>query len=151
MATSGLSIVEVLVALALLGLLLALVLPRINPRPLDLLADARELAANAKAARARAISRTTRYRIVVSAPTTYQVARADGASWTTERTVELRPQVQFDGVGPTCAEFDSRGRLVSTPACPAGGVQLTFTLRDVGRNLTRRVIIHGAGLVEDTP
>jgi type II secretory pathway pseudopilin PulG len=142
---------EVLVALALLGLLLALVLPRITTRPLDLLADARAFAAETKAARARAIGRTTRYRIVVNAPTSYEVARADGAVWTTERTVALRPQVQFDGSGPTCAEFDSRGRLVSTPACPVAGVQLTFTLRDVGRNLTHRVIIHGAGLVEDRP
>jgi len=148
---AGLSVLEVLLALALLGLLLALVFPRIDPRPLDLLADARDLAANLKVARARAIGRTTRYQVFVTAPGAYELRRADGSTWTTERTVTLRPRVRFAGGGPVCAEFDSRGRLVNTLACPTGGVSLTFTLRDVVRNATRQVVVHGAGLVEDRP
>jgi Tfp pilus assembly protein FimT len=136
---------------ALLGLVLALVLPRIDPRPLDLLADARELAANVRVARARAIARTTRYQVVVTGPTAYELRHAEGATWTAERTVTLRPRVRFEESGPTCAEFDSRGRLVDTPACPAAGVSVAFTLRDVARGATRRVVVHGAGFVEDRP
>jgi len=154
-APAGLSVLEVLLALALLGLLLVLVFPRIDPRPLDLLADARDLAANLKVARARAIGRTTRYQVFVTvvgtAPGAYELRRADGSTWTTERTVTLRPRVRFEGGGPVCAEFDSRGRLVNTLACPVGGEPLTFTLRDVVRNATRQVVVHGAGLVEDRP
>ncbi len=147
---AGLTVLEVLVVAALLGLLLALVLPRIDPRPLDLLADARELVANVKVARARAISRTTRYQVVVTGPTAYEVRRAEGGLWTAERTVTLRPRVQFEA-GPTCAEFDSRGRLVNTPTCPVAGVELAFTLRDTRRGATRQVVVHGAGVVEDRP
>lgn len=141
----GFSLVEAVVALVILGILLAAVLPYLTPRPMNLRADTNDLIANLRLARDLAISRTTRYRVVVTSRTSYVLQRLDQGTgqWVLERTIRLRENVQFarttrDGQG---AEFDSRGRIPQSP----NSVLLPFTLEDTVRGEQRSVRVSNAG------
>lgn len=142
----GFSTIEVIVVLALIGLILGLVVPRFAVRPLNLMAESQELVDNVEVARSLARSRTRPYRVEVIGTSQYAIKREAtvGVGWSgavAERTVTLRPDVEFstDSVGRT-ATFDSRGRLV--------GAGQTFTLVDTRRQWSRRVVVHTTGMVE---
>jgi Tfp pilus assembly protein FimT len=143
---AGVSALEVAVTMAIVGLVLVLLVPRLNSRPHHLTADVDELRANAETARMLARSRTGRYRVRVAGATQYVIERGVlvGSAWTfptVERTVELRAGVMFSAgsVGQT-ATFDSRGRLTTDDT--------TFTLQDAARGWSRRVVVRATGMVE---
>jgi Tfp pilus assembly protein FimT len=134
----------------MLAVLLAAVFPYLTPKPMNLRADTNDLVANLRLARDLAISRTTRYRVVVRDRTSYALQRGtwDGVRWTfaDERVIRLRENVQFsamtrDGQG---VEFDSRGRPVGTGGL-VGGQLLPLTLEDQSRGERRSVLVTSVG------
>ncbi len=142
----GIGLLELVVVLAIIGLMLAILVPRLTARPLSYSADLREFSADLEVARDLAQSRTLEYRLRVVNPTQYVIERgalSDG-TWvfsTTERTVSLRPGVAFStGSVGVSATFESRGRLV--------GTDVAFTLLDVERGRSRQIIVHTTGMVE---
>lgn len=149
----GFSLVEVVVALVILGILLAAVLPYLTPRPMNLRADTNDLISNLRLARDLAISRTTHYRVRVVDRTSYALERGDwngtGFGFVTERLVRLRQNVQFKSTtrNGQAAEFDSRGRLVGSGQQPAR--LLPFTLEDPVRREERTVVVSNVGGVSE--
>lgn len=143
MAAHGWSLLETVVALAILGVLLVAAFPYLTPRPMNLRADVNDFVANLRLARDLAISRTTHYRVVVVDRTSYALEKFDWNTrlWTRERTVRLRENVRF--ASATGVEFDSRGRVVGA----ATGQVLPFTLEDPTRGEQRSVTVSGAGAV----
>jgi Tfp pilus assembly protein FimT len=142
----GFSTMEVIVVLALIGLILGLVMPRFTSRALNMLAESQDFADNLEVARSLARSRTRHYRVAVTSTTQYVLQREAtvGGGWggaVVERTITLRPEVAFDAAsnGRT-ATFDSRGRLV--------GAEQTFTLLDTRRGRSRQVVVRTTGMVE---
>lgn len=147
MAAHGWSLLETVVALAILGVLLVAAFPYLTPRPMNLRADVNDFVANLRLARDLAISRTTHYRVVVVDRTSYALEKLDWdvREWRPERLVRLRENVRFASatrVGQG-VEFDSRGRVVGA----ATGQVLPFTLEDPTRGEQRSVTVSGAGAV----
>ena len=141
----GFSLLELVVALVILGLLMAAVFPYLTSRPMNLRVDTNDLVANLRLARDLAISRTTRYRVVVTSRTSYALERLDESTgqWAQERTVRLRENVQFARTtrNGQSVEFDSRGRIPQS----ADSVLLPFTLEDTVRRQQRSVRVSNTG------
>lgn len=147
----GTTVLEIAIVVVVLGLVLALALPYLTPRPMNLRADTNDLVANLRLARDLAISRTTHYRVRVLDCSSYAlergVQRPGGQAWEfqEERRVSLRQNVRF--YGPPCegpaVEFDSRGRVVR----PAPGA--AFVLQDPSRREERTVTVSPVGGVAE--
>ena len=142
----GIGVLELVLVLAIIGVMLAILVPRLTARPLSYTADLREFSTNLEVARDLAQGRTLEYRLRVVNPTQYVIERgalSDGA-WVfsiTERAVSLRSGVAFStGSVGLSATFESRGRLV--------GTDVTFTLLDVEHGGSRQIIVHSTGMVE---
>jgi prepilin-type N-terminal cleavage/methylation domain-containing protein len=149
----GFSVLEVIVVLVIVALALTIALPMFNARPQNLAADLQDFTLNLQVARELGVSRTMHYRVSVSG-TRYSMQRCDptqancalDASWTTERTISLRPNISFATTPtPANAEFDTRGFLALETGQSA---PLTFTLRDAVRNWTKSVTVNAAGMVD---
>ena len=143
-------------AIALGAIAIALAVPAINSRPLNLPADIQDLSQNLQLTHDWAIDHTVHYRLRVFATAPYQYVIEQGqlvgvtwTNWTALRTVALRSNVAFASATlGLVAEFDDRGGLVGTPAP-------TFTLRDTVRGCpsncwTKTVTVNANGMV-DTP
>lgn len=141
----GFNLIEIVIALALVGLAIAIAFPMLNSAPQNLGADLQDFALNLQVAREFGISRLEHYRVrVFSAgpPYRYAIEGLPGGTWVTERTITLRQNIVFDpGTLGLVAEFDTRGMLVTTPA-PA------FTLRDTARGWVKQVTVNAAGMVD---
>lgn len=147
----GLSYLEFIIAVSILGVVLGAALPTITSRPLGLAVDIQDFAANLQVARELAVSRSLHYRLRVVNTTQYVVERgqlnADGVTWsfpTVERALTLRPDVSFDATSvspPLSAEFDTRGRLV-------GATEPIFTLDDSVRLWAKQVAVYTSGMVQ---
>ncbi len=142
----GFSLLEMAVALFILGVLLVAVFPYLTSRPMNLRADVNDLVSNLRLARDLSISQTTRYRIRVVSDSSYALERLDPNTlqWTQERVVALRDGIRFSGTRPNhSVEFDSRGRLAGTGALPA--VPLPLTLEDRRTGQRRSVSVNSVG------
>ncbi len=152
------SVLELVIATALAGIVLAAVFPFLNFSPNALRADAQELSAVLTSAWSLSTSRVTHYRVRVASPTEFVLERGQlvGSTWvfTVERTVPLHSGIQFVAADVTaacgteagrCAEFHSRGGLVGVTALDLGPI---FTLTDTRRGWTRQIKVWGTGLVE---
>jgi len=152
--SAGYSMIEVSIALALGALAIALAVPAINSRPLNMSADIQDLSQNLQLTHDWAIDRSVHYRLRVlsSAPYQYVIEQGQlvGSSWTNWaviRTVALRSNVAFtSGTLGLTAEFDERGGLV-TASAP------TFTLQDTVRGCpsncwTKTVTVNANGMVD---
>lgn len=142
----GFNLIEIVIALVLVGLAITIALPMLNSAPQNLGADLQDFALNMQVAREFGQSRLEHYRVrVFSAGPPYQYAiegNSPGIGWVTERTMTLRPNVVFDsGTLGSIAEFDTRGILVTTPVP-------TFTLKDSARGWTKQVTVNAAGMVD---
>lgn len=143
----GYNLLQLVIAVALMGIAVALALPMLNSKPANLAADLQDLSLNLQVAREFAMSRTQHYRVRVSSsgpPYQYAIEGYNGASWVTARTITLRSNIAFTAatLGLT-AEFDTRGMLFGTAAPP-----LTFTLNDTARNWTKAVTVNAVGMVD---
>ena len=144
--TSGFSLLELAVVMGVVALVLALLIPRLNPRPNNFTGDLEEFKANLQVTRMLARSRTGQYRLRVDTSSQYVIERGTLVvdTWTfptVERTVTLRTGVSFESasVGQT-ATFDSRGRLTT--------VDTTFTIRDADRGWSRQILVRSNGMVQ---
>lgn len=144
----GFTVLELLCALGILAVLLAVALPRISAVWPRVLADqaARQLAADLELARVKAINRNSRVRAAV------EIASA-------EYRIEVESEGRFDPEGgprrlPTGIDFDAAGstRIVD------GRISITFLPRGhtadnativvrAGDGQRRRVIVSSAGRV----
>ncbi len=141
-------------ALALAGVALALAFPALTSRPLNLPADLQDLSKNLEVARELAISHSVHYHLAVAAsgpPYQYLIEHCSSTvvpcpGWITERTITLRPGVQFDAatLGAT-AEFDTRGDAVSGAAMITSPVVLTLV--DATGN-SKQVTVDPVGMVD---
>jgi len=138
----GFQLLELVIALVILGIALGLAMPYITSRPAHLRADTDELIANLKVAREWSIARMRHYRVRATSPTTYVIEEGEwrdgGWAFGTARTLELSPGVQFTGGLGAEAEFNTRGQLV--------GNEVSFVLRD-DRGQERRVVVRRTGMV----
>jgi type II secretory pathway pseudopilin PulG len=115
----GYSLIELLGALALSGLLTALAVPSLRQlaAPWALDGASRQVAAAFQAARQRAIARNVRHRLRFTAPRSFRLERetkaggfvVDGGVQTLPRTVSL------GGIGAKTPTFDTRG-ILTQPA-----------------------------------
>ncbi len=142
----GYSLLELIIAVSIMGIAVALALPMLNSKPVNLGADLQDLSLNLQVAREFAMSRTQHYRVrVFSAgpPYQYAIEGYSGGAWGTARTITLRSNIAFDSatLGLT-AEFDTRGMLVS--ASPP----LTFALRDTAHNWSKTITVNAVGMVD---
>lgn len=141
----GIGIVEVVVAIGIITIVLAMLLPRLSPQRRYFDADVREFVDNLQVARQLAISRGLHYRLRVASASAYAIEEGldGGGSWTfptTNRSIALHPRVQFGaGVGQV-AEFNTRGELI--------GATLTFSLVNTPDGMTQTVVVHPTGLVD---
>lgn len=144
-SADGFNLIEIIVAVTLIGLALAIALPMLNSAPENLGADLQDFSLNLQVARELGTSRSQHYRVrVFSAgpPYRYAIEGYTGSAWVAERTLTLRPNVTFaSGTLGLIAEFDTRGLLVTTPAP-------TFTLKDVARGWTKQVTVNAMGMVD---
>lgn len=144
--SSGFSAVELVVALGILAVAMAIVVPRLSPQPYYFDTDVQEFVDTLQVARALALSRTGHYRLRVTSASAYVIEQGifGGGSWTfptIERSVTLHARVGF-GTGSVgqVAEFDSRGRMV--------GGTLTFSLVDSQQGSTKQILVRSTGMVE---
>ncbi len=150
---AGWSLLETVVALVILAVLLATVLPYLTATPMNLRADTNDLISNLRLARDLAISRTTHYRVRVVDRTSYALERGvwngTGFEFDTERLVRLRQNVRFKSTtrNEQAAEFDSRGRLVGSGQ--QSSRLLPFTLEDPVRREERTVVVSNVGGVSE--
>ncbi|HLW61575.1 MAG TPA: prepilin-type N-terminal cleavage/methylation domain-containing protein [bacterium] len=153
-ASDGFSLLEIIVALALVAAAIAIAWPIFNSSPTALAADVQDLQNNLQLTRELATSRSLHYHLKATVASQYLIERctAFGSSctaWATERTISLRPNIVFDALTiGTAAEFNTRGYL----AAPATAV--TFTLHDTrhGNTLsthwTKLVTVNPVGMVD---
>jgi len=154
--SAGYSLPELILAVALGAIAIAIAVPAINSKPLNLPADIQDLSQNLQLTHEWAIDRTVHYRLRAFSSAPYQYAIEQGqlvgvtwTNWTARRTVALRSNVAFSaGTLGLIAEFDERGGLVTLPAP-------TFTLQDTVRGCpskcwTKTVTVNANGMV-DTP
>lgn len=144
--SGGFSVVELVVTLGIMGVVLAIIIPRLSPQPRYFDADLREFVDNLQVARQWASSRTTHYRLRVTSTSTYVIERGvlSGNIWTfptVDRSVTLHARIAF-GAGDVgkAAEFSSRGAMV--------GTTLTFSLTNSEGGSTKSILVYTTGMVE---
>ena len=116
--------VEIMVTLAVLAIIMATAISTLNPTARALDNAGRELAANLRLARAKAVATGYHYQVTVSS-TSYDMNRLvlNAGSWvvdggTATRTVVLPTSVSVPSVPGGPYQFDSRGNCVgATPPC----------------------------------
>ena len=137
----GTSLLEVLVAIGLLVLLLAIGVPRLNAfrAPYALSGAVRQVAADVQLARQRAIARNTRYRISFNAAAgTYNLEReVTTNTWVDDAGLQRLPTgVTLGTILPSNPVFDTRGMLgaaVTIPVTGATGKVKTVTVNVLGQ------------------
>lgn len=140
----GFTMTEIIVALTVVALALAIAFPMLTAAPQNLGADLQDFSLNLQVARELGVSRTIHYRVEITSQTTYAL-EAQSGGWVTDRAITLRRNVNFAAgdVGKT-AEFDTRGIGVS-PSVP-----VTFTLTDTARGWSKQVTVNAQGMVDHT-
>lgn len=116
----GYSLIELLVAVAIFGVLAAMGLPHVDTRREDIRTVGKQVVADYRWARTRAITSGDHFAIVWLNDQRYQVQRlkegADG-SWALDavvKDVSLPDQIRALWWWPTTHEFNTRGMMIST-------------------------------------
>lgn len=137
---TGITLVETLTIVALIGILAAVAIPSLAPSssPYDVVREARRAHSVLVEARSRATAEQRDYRFSVSAGNSYQVQYDNGAGWTAFRTISLPA-----GIAMTIGGGDS-GAIVFKPHGRVEG-PTAIALED-GRAY-QRVSILASGLV----
>jgi len=132
----GMSLLELVVTIGLVGVLIAVAVPRLNSSALNMAVTTQNLIGDLRLARAYATSRGAHYRVTISSDS-YSVRRlqdtdGDGV-WEPDgafpaRDVALPPNISIgDGAG-AAIEFDTRGLMADQPdGTPAAIVAIHIT------------------------
>ena|SRR6185503_3107245 len=142
-ATRGRSLIEVLTAMSLFAIIMAMAVPNFSGlrSPYLLRQTSQQIAAEFSKARMRAIARNARYRLTYNSTSkTYQLEReitSGSNTWTSESVNSVSTLVSLSGVG-TPPIFDTRGMLNSAVSI---GVSVQ------GYSKTRTVTINVLGQV----
>lgn len=137
----GLSVIELLVAMGLMTIILAIAVPRSPKGAFALFQAHQQVLGDLRLARAHAMTRGDHFQFKVTGGNTYEEYRMkfDGASWIPAavpvRSAKLPAGVEFDAasVGATF-EFDTRGLL--TPPDTARTIVLSDTKTGHAENAT---------------
>jgi prepilin-type N-terminal cleavage/methylation domain-containing protein len=144
---TGFTVLELLVAVSVMGVLAAIALPRMPRSAFALWNADRQLLADIRHARAEALTKGDHFRVVVTGASTYEVQRMRlvGGGWVAntpaQRSRTLPAGVTFtQGVGSRF-EFNTRGLMVA----PAVATRLQMTDARTSRN--RYVTVWPSGQV----
>lgn len=117
---AGYSLVELLVAVAIFGVLAAAGLPHVDTRRQNIQTATKQVISDYRMARTRAITSGVHFSIKWSNSTSYLVQRMKESSpgvWVLDsvvKTVTLPPDVAAYWTFPETQEFNTRGMMVST-------------------------------------
>jgi prepilin-type N-terminal cleavage/methylation domain-containing protein len=144
-ARSGLTVLELLVTTAVLGVALAIAAPGAGAKRFSLWNAQAQLLADLRHTRADALTRGDHFRLVVTGPSSYEAERLQlvGTDWVPVATVRSRTLpsgLTLASSGVAAFEFDTRGLLVD-----AAGTT-TLTLQDE-EGQTRRLAVWPSGQV----
>ena len=150
-AEDGLSLSEIMVAIAIAGIMLALAVPAVNRKAMDLTAATEGLVGSVRMARANATSRGAHYRVAIGT-TSYTVQRlqdddGDGA-WLPDgapQVTDLPNGITVSSGAGGVIEFNTRGMLVPDPDGTPAAV-LTIRIEDGDRS--REVEVWPSGQVQ---
>jgi hypothetical protein len=150
--SAGFSLIELLVILGIVGILVAMALPKSNRGALSLVSSLTEFEANVRIARGNSTGRGIHYRITLYADY-YEIDRLklSGGAWVHDplysvQTVTLPSRVTVTTGAGQSFEFNSRGLLYSaTPGIPA--TQVNVVLKDTQTNETKSVGIWPSGQI----
>ena len=120
----GTSLIEVLTATAIFGMVLAIGVPNLVRlrAPYASVNAARQIAADLQAARLRAIARNARVRVIFGADA-YRVEREEGGAWIADGGTVPLPGTATVAVAPDDPVFDSRGMLAAPVTLTVGAPQ----------------------------
>jgi prepilin-type N-terminal cleavage/methylation domain-containing protein len=116
----GYSLIELLVAVGIFGLLAALGLPHLDTRRQDIQTVSKQVIADYRWARNRAITSGVHFGIEWTSTNSYQVQRmkqAANGTWSkdvTVKTVTLPSHINTTWYWPSLQEFNTRGMMVTT-------------------------------------
>jgi prepilin-type N-terminal cleavage/methylation domain-containing protein len=118
---AGYSVLELLVAAGIFGVLAAAGLPHVDTRRQDLDTSVGRTVADLRFARSRAITSGDHYAVQFNGADSYEVQRLElvGGTWTVDevvKTVELPPHIEWLAGGVSTIEFNTRGMMISANA-----------------------------------
>jgi prepilin-type N-terminal cleavage/methylation domain-containing protein len=145
---AGYTLIELLVAASIFGVLAAAGLPHIDTRRQDLNTAVTQVVGDFRWARTRAITTGVHYAVSWTSTTSYQIQRykQDGTgAWVFDsvaRTISLPAGVSVTGTLPaTPQEFNTRGLVVSS------AVVVYQTLKDTSSTATHKIGLWPSGQV----
>jgi prepilin-type N-terminal cleavage/methylation domain-containing protein len=143
----GYSLVELLVAVAIFGVLAAAGLPHIDTRRQDLNTTSKQVVADLRWARTRSITSGVHFAVYFPDTQHYKVQRfqqAANGTWSSAEDVKVvtLPSNLDASVFPTI-EFNTRGMMVSSP----GSAYLTLYLNDSRYGGSHRVLVWPSGQI----
>jgi prepilin-type N-terminal cleavage/methylation domain-containing protein len=150
----GMSLIELITVLGLIGLVGALAIPRLNSSTLDLSNTTQTFVADVRLARAYAVSRGAHYRVIITS-NSYSVQRLqddDGDDvWEPEgspQTMELPAEISlsFEGGADGQVEFDTRGLVLPRPDSGIYEIE-GVTISDAARGRSALVQVWPSGQV----
>ena len=156
--SAGFTVMELLVAVAMIGVMVMLAAPRVNRKSMSLSLASEEFQGNLRTARANAMRRGAHFRVTITGTQTYTLQRmsdpdGDGL-WTVDatyptQTVTIPPSVSIGAAAVSQKiEFNTRGMLNGTVAGVAPTV--VYIPLTVTGGSTKTIEIWPSGQVEES-